>query len=69
VPAGYDAGALCAEYLKHKSWVVTDHLTENDLKSYDTLRKAAVGFFKQVQPLYTFFHNALRGFNPKNDLK
>ena len=64
VPAGYDTGTLCAEYLKHKSWVVMDRLNGNDLKSYDTLRKAAVDFYKHVQPLYRFFHNALQGFVP-----
>jgi len=69
VPAGYDESALSAEYLKLKSWTVMPRLTGDDLKSYDALRKTSVHFFKQIQPLYLFFHNALRGFVPPSSKK
>jgi len=59
VPKEYDAAALCAEYLKHKSWLVYRGFSDDALNGYDVLRAAAVDFYLRTRPFADFMNAAL----------
>lgn len=61
VPRGYDKSHPQADYLKHKSWFIEYHVTDQQLVEPDFLNKA-VEIFQAMQPFHRFLNKALFGF-------
>lgn len=62
VPAGFDAEATQAEYLKHKSWYMEYPLTDSMVEDADVLLTEAARAFAAMHPLNAFINAATQGF-------
>jgi uncharacterized protein (TIGR02453 family) len=60
VPRGYDKEHPLAEYLKHKSWDIEYHVTDQELLERDTM--FIVQKFQLMKPLNDYLNEALRDF-------
>jgi uncharacterized protein (TIGR02453 family) len=58
VPKGYEPTNPAAEYLKMKSFVVGNKISDKELTSKDLLKKALVAF-ETAQPLIEFLNEAI----------
>ncbi|GAB3414670.1 DUF2461 domain-containing protein [Niabella aquatica] len=59
VPKGYEPDNPASEYLKHKSFIAILNINDTELTS-KLLIKKVVSAFETLQPLNTFFNNALQ---------
>lgn len=60
VPRGYDKEHSLAEYIKHKSWDIEYHISDNQLVESDM--SFIVEKFKLMKPLNDFLNSALQDF-------
>ncbi len=58
IPKGYEKDNPAAEYLKLKSWIAMQSISDADLVSKDLLKKI-VKTFAAIQPLLYFINNAV----------
>ncbi len=58
IPKGFEKENPAADYLKHKSFVVTRKLTQSEIEKSDFV-KLVVQSFREVKPLNDFFNKAV----------
>lgn len=62
VPRGYDKEHQLAEYLKHKSWDIEYHFSEQELADPDEVCRRMVEKFRLIKPFNDLLNQALIGF-------
>jgi uncharacterized protein (TIGR02453 family) len=62
VPNGYDKDHPLAEYLKHKSWDVEYHITDEQFKNTNEIMSFTIEKFHAMKPLNDYLNMALKDF-------
>lgn len=61
VPQGFDVAHSQAHWLKHKSWYIEHHISDDEVRAPDFVESAAQ-LFEGMKPLNDFLNRALEGF-------
>lgn len=59
VPRGFDPDDPAGEYLKFKSWFVTEQFADSELTDFDSFTERAAAAVERMEPLRRFFNDAL----------